>query len=523
MGDRILTEILFLVGVSLALIAVPIFRTQWTTFYYTYEKAKNNLLIIIAGLLCIAALFGGFPVPADLSMWALFYFTCYLSLSALWSDNPRDSIDDLPRYWALFVFALICTQMPRNLLLQAVFIPSPFIAAYGLSNRILKRDILDRGMDGFVRKQKQRDRVRTTFISWLGNYNYIGAYLAPQFFIGLYLINHISLWYAIPYMIVVAGIIMCGCKGAQIGVIIGSIFVMPHGVILLPVAIVMGYVMFKLKPNSFIGRLPYISFARVLLKRNPLFGCGPRVVRRKVYRVQATLSPRKHYSKCRRLHNDHLETLVEAGLFGFLLYALFVGTALGNAISHPYLLGCLVAVLVNALVFYPLRTAATALPFFAVVGTLAVPGAFVNVPFYFALFCTALIGYLIYWFPIRHYRLQRYLYLAGNETNAGNALQFLTKAQLLYPKNNALLWILANAYTFLNHVESFKYIINAIYNFDGEVIEWDLYSFAGARARMNGSKSLAYNLYKQALVLNREEPGAKAYMKHIEEEKKNVK
>ena len=132
-------------------------------------------------------------------------------------------------------------------------------------------------------------------------------------------------------------------------------------------------------------RFRYWRAAWELIKRKPLHGFGLRTYRKEVYQAQADLN-RKDEGKFlgeayqtpqpRECHNDFIENFVEGGFIGGLLFLAIVGIVIYNGFIFAFstvavkdflvmavVLSGLVAGLVNAFFFFPLRLGSSALMF----------------------------------------------------------------------------------------------------------------------------------------------------------------
>lgn len=108
----------------------------------------------------------------------------------------------------------------------------------------------------------------------------------------------------------------------------------------------------------------YIPPAIELWKEHPLFGTGPWSYRNQVYEAQARIAKRdkkyfKNYRdpKPRRVHNEYIEMLVDFGLIGWTIHAVFAWMTLREGIrkGEIELVCLLIAILVNAVFFFPFR------------------------------------------------------------------------------------------------------------------------------------------------------------------------
>jgi len=165
--------------IALSSTLVPVLRFRG---FYGYTEAKNQVFLVLSALHLVSCLFLSLSAFSfELSASLFLGYLLLLTLSATWSDNVEDALRDMPRWWTLFYFFLVCSRTPPELVLQAVFVPAPFVAAYGLTQQWFKKDLLWPLMN--TNPDAWKKLVR--FYSFLGNANYTGAYLTVCFFAGL--------------------------------------------------------------------------------------------------------------------------------------------------------------------------------------------------------------------------------------------------------------------------------------------------------------------------------------------------
>jgi len=327
--------LLFVVYTILCSVLVPIFRVRGI---YGYTDAKNQLFFLLTALTLSASLFmGGVPVVAGAPALLLFSFITLLTVSVLWTDGKENALQDMPRWWTLFAFFMICGQVPAEFILPAVFVTAVFMALYGTVQQLgpykklwFTVDPVWPMLDNIIKGRIKADR----FYSWLGNSNYTASYLTPCFFIGLYLVSMESLWYLIGLVPVGIGIGLSRCRAAWAATILGLIVLnaIMNPWLLIPF-VLLGLVAAAIgmqRIESTMGRWYYIQICWRLWKKSPIFGHGPRVFRRNIFNIQAEMNHedptylgtpdkpgRNTFPVGKRAHNDHIETLAEAGLVGF--------------------------------------------------------------------------------------------------------------------------------------------------------------------------------------------------------------
>jgi len=496
---------------ALALIAVPLFRTAGI---HGYEEAKDQLFIVLTGLAATAGILYGFPALTPGPVFLFFAFVAFLSLSVLWSDNPLNSIQDMPRWWALFWFFLCCRAVPPDLLLPAVFLPAPFVAAYGIVQQVWFLDPLDEVGRGYIKEH----RKKTSFLTWLGNANYSGAYLAPMVYVGLHLACTGSWLWGIPLALVIAGIGLSRCRAAWAGAMMGFA-VMPGmwpyvAVLAVPIGLIG---VRRLEP--IVSRWIYLQICYEIWKKKPLFGWGPRVFRRKMFRAQADMNakdrsllgdldtpPRNPLPLGKRSHNEYSETLIEGGILGLVLFLAWIGSTIAGAwpvMENRLLLAGMVSGLVTALFTYNLRMAPTAMPILALAALLTPGGVPVyRPPLPAAMLLIPVIGYLVWHFAGKGYLGNWYNWKAGRTKSPEETRKLVLKALEYAPKNNTYLSNAALAHQGYDPAAALAMCEKMIHHFDGEKVEWAVYDQYGRLAWNNHSLLPARAAFLTAVYLN---------------------
>jgi len=494
-------ELYYFIAV-LTLVLVPIFRVSGT-WEYGYSEAKNQLLILLMGATSVLLLYTGFPYGGP-SIWLLLFVT-YLTLTCAWSDLPENAIADVPRWWAVFILYSLTRTIStyhQDLILYAIFFPALVVGAYAVIQKIFKVDPLDRFYQKLLREDKFHKKER--FDSWIGNPNYLGAYLIIPFFVGLHLSVVSTYWCLIPTGFILLCIGLTHCRAAQLGCVVGFIYLLPltalSGAVLLFLVVTISPWRSGLKA-AWYGRRHYYTIGWFLFKKHPIFGFGPRVFRRKVFKAQAELRPEK-YEMGKRMHQEHLETLVEGGLIGFSLWCIFFYSLLKGATYEPLLFGALVGVLVDGLFFYPFRSAASGLSFWALAGTLS--GSFqtlsLSLPAWVLI--STLILWLTYYHSIRRFIANYWYFRSLITKDREEAIDNINHALTKYPRCNSFLIHAAELFLPINPQVSSAYFQRGIEHNDGERIEYIWWVRFGEILCAAGDLGKAMAAFQTALHLN---------------------
>lgn len=483
--------------IAIILVAVPIFRVDGP---YGLDQAKNSLFILLTGISFLVTAMAGMPAFGGSADTALLLFVLYASISTLWTEQPKKALKEIVRLWAVFWFYITASMVNKDFLLLALFIPAPFISAYGLVQQIFRYDPFDK------RIQKQLTK-KTRFLSFLGNSNYTATYLAPQIFIGAYLINQYSSWIIIPGLIIVAaGLMLSQCRAAILSVIAGTAIILPESI---PFMIIFFFIfIFKKGCRESIGHRFILTRACIeLWKKRPLFGWGSCTFRVKLYRALAVMNSkdknilgnskkpgRYTFTQARRAHNDYAETLVEYGIAGAVILVIFLYSIIQQTIGHPFIMAGIITVMVNAFFFYPFRDTALSLPFFTIaasVNTSAIEPLFIMSPGIQVL-CGMVILYISYLYAFKPF-MGNYHYTRDNPD----------KALTYDPFHNAYLYrkAIKNLRKGKN-VTAFISLEKAINNPDGEGLEYMMLNTYGNVAIINGAYHLAKRAFSTSIIMN---------------------
>jgi O-antigen ligase len=495
--------------IALCLTAVPMFRTAG---HFGIQEAKIWLFILICCIGAAVACFTGFPA---LSLPGVAFFLCcaFATLSLAWCNHPRHGIREILILWGLCFFFLITGAAGQtagtDLVLIAVFLPAPVMAAYGILQQRWKRDPLAKDIQHWLDTKAKGLR----FFSFLESSNHSGCYLMLQVFIGGHLASSFHWVFAVPTALVLWGLIETRCRSACVGLIAGLVVMEPAAVtVMIPLSIA-GYILMRSRrKESNAHRLLMLRVALNLWKDSPLVGHGPRVFRLRHYRTLMAMNfkdPSVHgehsHTQGTKTHNDYAETLAEYGAVGFVILLAFLGFSLWSLWGNPFLFGAGAAFCVAMLFFYPLRDLPITLVFLSIVGSVngpigapvAVPGvlAWVAIPALFVVFMQHA------WKPYR----ANHWYAMGEVWRAVN----------LEPTNGVYL----NAAT-VKSVErdpatAQVFAQRAIDYYDGELLEWMLYATYAQVAMVNGAFGLARKSFEMALLMKPSYKEAREGLKQV--------
>jgi len=530
--QRIMAPLIDLIYFSLSVVLVLVVRYKG---HYGANEFKDQAHIALAG--AGAAWFllsGSFPSLGNPAAVAFGAFVLMMAVSCFWSDYPRNSMEDLPRWAALLFLFLICQRLPLETVLLTLYIPAIPAAIYGLIQQFFKVDPIWKPMDEQIKVRAKATRM----YSWLGNSNYTGAYLVPMWFIGLHLIaTHTYLW-LIPQSVLLVALVWSQCRAAWAAAIAGSgfaiLFVQPR---LFPIAIIFAVIVGMIsmqRIEATMGRVFYTKICWEIFRKKPIFGWGLRVFRRKIFRIQAQQNQRdpsllgtgkgdgrNEFPVGQRAHNDIFEIAIEIGLVGLSIFALFSYNVIMSATALSLFLAAgIVAGLVNAFFFYNLRMTASALPFFGLAGAVTPSIQFFNVTLLYGIPLAAIVAYMVYLYAYKPF-MAGWLFEKANvyqwKKDFKGAKKYIEKALRYDEYNN---FLLSNMSAFMLPIDpavSMSYASKLIHHFDGQKLEWAMWEQYGTVCFFNKAFLAARGALMMSLYLK---PGYPPAVKGLQETNK---
>lgn len=460
------------------------------------EEGRNLVAMLITGVFLLLWLFTGIPIVWDNTTSLTLCFALWMVASIFWSYS-RQSSQDLFFMLSCLVVFLISRHIQFNILLPILFIPGVIFAGASL----------------IFYKAKHPKKKYPIF----GNRNHLGAFLLIPLFTGTWLTLNLS-WYLAPLVVLIGvAISLCKCRGAQVGAIIGLMYVLCVQYVLalglIPIFFIITYLICRSRGKNFYastsGRISLVVAVLLLIKKAPLAGHGLRTFRREY----PTIIPKllnskilKHFysrgtpienSKSHRVHNDHLEIIFELGIIGYLLLIGLFSSLMWT--ENLVLSGAIIAFAVHGFFFFPLREAHTAFPFWALAGGLASTTASVIIlPELISLVFIFIVCRIMYFVGIRVLGLSYYdrhvsIAVLPNPTDAvgKKALKqkqfWINQAIKCDPYNNVYL---TDGYYFnvFDHPEvAFQFASRCMENYDGGKVRWGVCDqYARALIRLGG-------------------------------------
>lgn len=488
--------------VALCLLMLPFFAWEQPMEGRTYP------FVILSACMAVYAVVSGMAFPLDKITLTVGVLACWLVLSMTWTDT-KQAVHELFTWLSYLFLFMVARTVPLELILWCCLLVGSCLSAVQLYR-------MARGM---------QDPATSPLF---GNNNHTASYLLISLFCGLGLLK--ASLRAFPFVLLIGlAIGLTRCKGGILGLLAGLFIMLPDylpvpktGVEMVLIgtmasAVIM-IVLFYLFPEGLeiqVSRYSRTSFARVLLFVSavkmifgkPFFGHGLNMFRVLLPEYNASLFRHRWTqmileragggwnSYSHRVHNDHLEIMVEVGLVGYLLFAFL----LMQIPMTPPVMGLTVGFLVAAMFFFPLREVHTAAPFVAILGAQAQSGAS------FGAFPSAVQAVLVLTaFVAAFLTAKKCLGLAlfSYGTWSGEE-RFIETALRLDPHNGHYLCTLAIHYEKQGkHDLAFELAARAFYRYDGSNLKWMVCNLLARTTGKTGDRQIVQSFLDRALHLN---------------------
>ena len=357
-------------------------------FWVAQQHVGGRQIPFVLASCCYVALsvFLGTGIPIDNTTIAAGCIGAWLCTSLIWTDTHK-SVFELLNLVSYLVLFTASREVPLALIAIGFFMVGTAFAAFQAYQTFHRTGIYRISPHANDRVLRNNYLQYTYFI--FGNGNHTGTFMLMNLFVGLWLVTNLTPWLLIFLPLTVFALIATRCKGAIVATVIGlmaSLFfagMWVTGLCSLFAAIVAG-VMYWARADAFIdksigSRVGLWKAAIELIMKRPLTGCGLNGYAKHLPEttsvITSTAGPEAKRSH--RVHNDHLEIIVELGALGYVLYG-YLFTTLSYT---PVLFGLMVAFVTHAIFFFPFREVHTAVPFWAIMGAMTMGTAqAVNIP-----------------------------------------------------------------------------------------------------------------------------------------------
>ncbi len=383
---------------------------------------------------------------------------------------------------------------------------------------------------------------------FIGNTNWLGAYLMPHVFIALHLAGDSRAWLAAGAVILYA-LWLARSRAAFVGLVAGWVYLyyagagpgLPIWFIALWCGALLAFCLQRrmFAAGSLRQRWSGWKMALVQIKKTPLFGLGFDGMRVQVPYLQRDINNRNggkllkknpgHTPVMQLVHNDYLQHVLDNGILGLIIICAVIFYVLAAGWRSPapgvaVFVAALVGLLANGIFFHTFHITVTNFIFWYLIGALApkaAPWTFELSGFALALYAAA--GVLVYMtavrWMVRDAAIFQFLQKAGKDFKA---LQPALRAD---PYGS-----LVNTYAvqyFHNvvqdPVEAYQYAVRAIEHYDGEVCLWELWTNRGNVSFFNGSFTLAKRCYEAALSFLPYYANAQVGLEHLKKVEKRLK
>ena len=251
-------------------------------------------------------------------------------------------------------------------------------------------------------------------------------------------------------------------------------------------------------------RLYYWRAALFLLLQRPLGGFGIRQFRHLVYPAQAKINKasggkfldrtRHPRPQPREAHNELLGFWVDSGLVGVLILGVLIWQVLAHT-TEPWFFFGICATLGLSLVFYPLRIAASAYPFWITLG-LATSGQLIVAPA-LTKFLFSVLGLALIYAGVRYARYMCHLQAIFMDRDQDRLVRALRE----FPRDSTLLSAMTSRLLGSDAHSAAECSSSLLEHFDGDILPWQVWKTRGDAELMKGSIVCARWCYSRALEL----------------------
>lgn len=340
----------------------------WIVQQHLGGRSIPFILTTCGYVLC--ALMFGVNIPMDNITLIIGCIAAWLLVSLTWT-NTRLSVFELFNLLSCLMLFTAARTVPLVITALVVFATGASFAAVEI-----------------IRIFTRRRLPEVNEVVCFGNGNHTGAFMLISLFVGVWLTINLSVWF-IPFVGFVGfTLVISKCKGAVVGFIAGSVvmFIMLGA---WPAAALVCVAVTAFVLRRF-GSIPYVQrsiggrvwlclAALEMIVKKPFTGWGLNSYQKELPDIIAEITKSKLHkyvgeklkeeinARSHRVHNDHLEVMAEVGITGYLLFVYFFSSITAY---DPIILGLLIAFLVHACFFFPFREVHTAVPFWAIMGSM---------------------------------------------------------------------------------------------------------------------------------------------------------
>jgi O-antigen ligase len=477
----------YLIIPDLLFIFLAIFMLQFYNFAQTAMTSGRSVeFVLIACLYALYAICIGKEFPLDGITLGAGLILGIMFLSLLWTDSRR-SVFEVITWASYFLLFMVCRTVPVTITLSITLACATIFAGMQIYEQ--------------ARPKTTEAAKKAAFNHWsrmyvFGNNNHNGAYLMFHVPVGLYLTVNGYPWAAPLTALIAVAVVLTRCYGSLLGLgaSLAAMLVYTYGWWMLLIIVAAIFCFLPMPIIAHDHRLPLISDnkaasfkhrvllwyqAWLLIRQKWCFGWGMDMYRKVLPFVAPEARRNKtadtwikdiggmEQNKSHRVHNDHLEIIVELGLVGYLAFVWFFCQ------FTPSLLfvGVIIALAVNALVFFPLRETHIAASFWAILGCAAFSVPTLMVMPVIVKF--ALVGAVFAILAICHRKfLALYHYdRAVQSSEIADKQKFIQRALQFDPYNGQ--YLNAAAYVFpQGSIERYDAASRSMRHYDGDGVMW---------------------------------------------------
>lgn len=457
------------------------------------EDARNSILVMITGAHATLSTIMGIVIPVDGVTVGVTALAIWILSSLMRDDTHKSRLEAATWVGYIWVF-MVARTVPMEWVVWTVV---PICSMYAA-----------------IQVWKRGRNEKPVWSEYAGNSNHNAAFLLMGVVVGLWMMEHISMW-SWPLVVIMAiAVVVSRCIGGVIALLLMLSFVLRGMELVVIVLLAIGVfgVSKRLRVESTaISRILLYWAAIKMVMKKPMYGYGLNMYRKELPDVYAKMVSKgrakwlngliggTENNTSHRVHNDHLETMVELGIVG---YGIMVW-AVTQMPHNVHTVSLLIAIGVSGMFFFPLREPHTAAPFWIVLGGMVGGKAVkIGLPIIVEIVMVMILLSTI-WMASKKLVALCYLNVAEREKNWDKKKGLLEMALKLDPYNAIILSQNIQMTYPSNMDKAMEYAVRSVERFDGEITKWGAWrQLASVMSGMGGSKRMEEWALNRARISN---------------------
>lgn len=472
------------------------------------QHLRGYAVMAITGAAAAILIGAGHTFAYDSITVSTLLLSAWLTASLLWTDTDQSKAELLRVLSGLFLFS-ISRQAPMEWILWPMVVIGAVMAFLQIIFTIDGRDSQGR-------------------FPVFGNSNHNATILLVTIFSTLKIAySSILFW---PLLLVqIYAVLSSRCRGAIIALAIGLASVAvaeAHGQAYYGVAFATGVLMLAcgmlyVWSETFMShqqrldmssRVNFALYALAMIAKRPLHGWGLNMYKKILPDVAAHIRDNKGHTlhglvdhsvlpKTHRVHNDHIELVLETGLIGYVLFA----GIFASLTYSPVLFAFLVAMAINSMFFFTIRETHTSVFFWVALGALVPQGsqiAAIPAPFSYVAMAIALAVVYFAVTKIRGiYHFDQFLKVGSYKGKC----EEIQRALLFDPYNGTYLCFASELHMMEDRLTAIEFGNRLLEHYEGDHRKWDILKHLGMLYKTTSSGNVGGYMLAQAEALGKYE------------------